>query len=89
MEKRTPAELEALKAKWLEEPYWVIEDTEGFEAHRDELRQFRHDAHAKQEQDKQARLIKFINQYQAEKRNKLKEATEPEEPESDGKSREG
>ncbi|MGA7949200.1 MAG: hypothetical protein WCA45_03450, partial [Thiobacillaceae bacterium] len=64
MEKRTPAELAALKAKWLEDPYWVIENTEGFEAHRDELRQYRHDAHAKQEQDKQARLNEFIHQYQ-------------------------
>ncbi|MGA7950447.1 MAG: hypothetical protein WCA45_09855 [Thiobacillaceae bacterium] len=89
MEKRTSVELAALKAKWLEEPYWVIEDTEGFEAHRDELRQFRHDAHAKQEQEKQARLIKLINQYQPEKLNMLTEAREPGEPQSKAKSREG
>ncbi|MGA7180682.1 MAG: hypothetical protein WBX11_13995 [Thiobacillaceae bacterium] len=86
MGKRTPAELAALKAKWLEDPYWVIEDTEGFEAHRDELRQIRLDAHAKQEQ---ARLIKYINQYQAKKEDKLNEAMEPEEPKSDAPEGEG
>lgn len=34
---RTPEEIEALKKNWLQDPCWDIEDTEGFEAHRDEL----------------------------------------------------
>ena len=89
MKKGTQAELEALKAIWLEDPYWAIEDTEGFEAYRDELRQFHHDAHAKQERDKQARLIKFINQYRVEQEDKLEEATEPEETKSEGEAKGG
>ncbi len=35
---RTPEEIEALKADWERDPCWDIEYTEGFEAHRDELR---------------------------------------------------
>lgn len=34
------AEVEALKASWLRDPCWDIEDTEGFEAFRDELKAF-------------------------------------------------
>lgn len=34
---RTPAEIADLKRQWLNDPSWDIEDTEGFEAHRDEL----------------------------------------------------
>jgi len=37
----TRSALEKLKLDWLEEPNWPIEDTEGFEAYRDELRAFR------------------------------------------------
>lgn len=37
MNSKTPEELAALKANWLHDPVWDIEDTEGFEAHRDEL----------------------------------------------------
>jgi hypothetical protein len=53
MNKRTPEELDALKARWLAEPYWVLENTEGFEAHRAELRQFRIETHAQQERERQ------------------------------------
>ncbi len=38
---RTPAEIAELKQHWLQDPCWDIEDTEGFEAHRDELLNFR------------------------------------------------
>lgn len=34
---RTPAEIDALKFNWASDPCWDIEDTEGFEAHHDEL----------------------------------------------------
>lgn len=37
---KTAADLETLKAQWLQDPAWDIEDTEGFEAFRDELREF-------------------------------------------------
>lgn len=47
--KNIPGELAALKAEWLANPYWALENTEGFEDHRAELRQFRLDTHARQE----------------------------------------
>ena len=34
-------DIEQLKAGWLRDPAWDLEETEGFEAHQDELRQFR------------------------------------------------
>lgn len=39
-EPRTIKEIEALKANWVKDPCWDIEDTEGFELHREELRAF-------------------------------------------------
>lgn len=38
---RTAAELEALKASWLRDPCYDLEEAEGFEAHHDELLAFR------------------------------------------------
>ena len=38
--RRTEAELNDLKAGWYEDPCWDIEDTEGFEAHAEELKAF-------------------------------------------------
>jgi hypothetical protein len=38
---RTPEEIEALKANWLKDPCWDIEETEGFEAHSVELKAYR------------------------------------------------
>lgn len=38
---RTRDEIEKLKKSWLHDPCWDIEDTEGFEEHRDELLAFR------------------------------------------------
>ena len=40
---KTQAELKALKDNWLHDPCWDIEDTEGFEEHKDELKEFRLD----------------------------------------------
>ena len=37
MQKRTEAEIEDLKRQWERDPIWDIEETEGFEAHREEL----------------------------------------------------
>lgn len=39
-ETKTPEEIQALKDSWLRDPIWDIEDTEGFEAHREELLAF-------------------------------------------------
>lgn len=39
--RRTEAELHNLKASWTEDPHWDIEDTDGFEAHVEELRSYR------------------------------------------------
>jgi hypothetical protein len=47
---RTPEEIAALKAVWDEDPYWVLENTPGFEDHRNELRAYRIESHAKNEQ---------------------------------------
>lgn len=38
---RTREEIERLKASWAKDPCFDIEDTEGFEAHREELRAYR------------------------------------------------
>lgn len=37
----TKAELDKLKESWLKDPCWDIEETEGFEEHKEELRAFR------------------------------------------------
>lgn len=37
---KTREEIEALKENWLYDPCWDIENTEGFEAHREELEKF-------------------------------------------------
>ena len=65
--KKTAEELATLKAEWLAKPYWVLENTEGFEDYCKELRQFRLDTHARQERERQERFIQFVNEYQTEK----------------------
>lgn len=37
---RTPQEIQKLKQDWANDPCWDLEDTEGFEAHREELKEF-------------------------------------------------
>ena len=39
--RRTQEEIDALKARWREDPSFVLEDTPGFEAHRVELTEYR------------------------------------------------
>ena len=34
---KTPADVEELKRQWSEDPHWDLAETEGFEAHREEL----------------------------------------------------
>ena len=38
---KTRRDIERLKVNWLADPLWPLEGTEGFEAHADELREFR------------------------------------------------
>lgn len=38
---KTDRELDALKRQWQEDPHWDIEETEGFEFHRESLKAFR------------------------------------------------
>ena len=45
-------DVEKLKAEWLRDPNWDIEETEGFDDYRDELRTFRENIEA--EADKKA-----------------------------------
>jgi lysyl-tRNA synthetase class I len=65
-EKKTLLEVAKLKQEWLAYPYWVLEDTEGFEEHREELRRFRLETHARQERERRERLerlIRYVNDY--------------------------
>ena len=50
----TLAEIVALKNSWLDDPCWNIEETEGFEAHYDQLLAFRKDWESKWEQSRHA-----------------------------------
>lgn len=45
--RRTDDEVLALKDNWKQDPCWDIENTDGFEAHHDELLQWRQDYEAK------------------------------------------
>lgn len=49
-ERRSTSELEELKKSWSRDPIWDIEDTKGFEAHREELLEHRRRVEAEQEQ---------------------------------------
>lgn len=40
-------DIEELKAQWLADPCWDIEDTEGYEAHYDELLDYRREVEAR------------------------------------------
>lgn len=52
---KTPQEIEDLKASWKRDPCWDIENTEGFEAHHDELLAFRKNHEAESERKAQER----------------------------------
>jgi len=53
---RRPGEIEDLKKQWIGDPCWDIADTEGFEAHRDELQQFQDAQEAEWERSYIAKL---------------------------------
>lgn len=56
METKTNKEIEALKREWSCDPCWDIENTEGFEAHKVELREFRISIEAEQEKSYNEKL---------------------------------
>lgn len=37
---KTPAEIEVLKKSWTSDPIWDLEDSEGFEEHKKELKEY-------------------------------------------------
>lgn len=55
---KTREEIEHLKASWVGDPCWDIEDTEGFEDHQEELLRFRveQEQRWRTEQDDRVRL---------------------------------
>jgi len=53
---KTVAEITALKASWAADPCWDLEDTEGFEDHTDELKQYREEQEASWEADRTKKL---------------------------------
>jgi hypothetical protein len=63
---RTEEEIQALKDSWARDPNWDIEDTEGFEEHRDELFQFRMKREAEWQEKEiarvEARTAKFFSE---------------------------
>ena len=40
-DKKYPSEIESLKYQWTISPVWLIEETKGFEAHKEELKAYR------------------------------------------------
>lgn len=52
----TEMELNDLKASWLNDPIWDLEETEGFEEHADELRAFAEAHRIQREKDYQDRI---------------------------------
>ncbi len=55
MTTQTPEEIQKLKESWLRDPCWDIEDTKGFEDHKEELLAFRKQKEAEWEDKRAAR----------------------------------
>lgn len=56
---KTRREIEKLKVDWVFDPCWDIEDTEGFEEHREELLQFRKEMEIEWEKQRKMRENKI------------------------------
>jgi hypothetical protein len=54
MNHRTQEDINELKADWLQDPCWDIEDSAGFEAHREELTSYRLGIEAKLTAEREA-----------------------------------
>lgn len=55
---KTRAEIDELIARWLEDPDWELEESDGFEDHKDELLAVRHKHEAEWKAQEIAALIK-------------------------------
>ena len=51
-------EVMRLKQSWRKDPSWILEDTKGFESHREELQAYRHKWEAIWDREHQAVLLK-------------------------------
>lgn len=58
---KTNAEIESLKREWEADPIWDIEDTEGFEEHRMELKEYRINMETQWMLNEQGRLLARAN----------------------------
>jgi hypothetical protein len=63
---KTPEEIQALKESWRHDPAWDIEDTEGFEAHHDELLAYRKEVEAEVERKSLERDARRLQKIAAE-----------------------
>jgi hypothetical protein len=54
----TIEDIEALKGKWISDPCWALEETEGFEDHRTELCSFRMETEQRWQLEHQTRMAK-------------------------------
>lgn len=61
---RTQEEINNLKDNWLDDPCWDIEDTEGFEDHKEELRAWRERIGAKNAEENRIRIQNKANRLQ-------------------------
>lgn len=61
----TRQEVEALKSAWKAVPTWDLEDTEGFEAHKDELKKYQMEQEMIWEEER--RLQQENQEYEAER----------------------
>lgn len=66
MATKTHEEIEKLKASWLNDPCWDIEDSEGFEVHKEELLAYRLEVQAEREQIRKERDAKRAEKVKAE-----------------------
>jgi hypothetical protein len=54
----TQDEIEKLKKSWIKDPCWDIEDTEGFEEHRDELIAYRKELEIEYQRNEEERIAR-------------------------------
>lgn len=57
MTKKTQEEIDALKASWRKDPCWDIEDSDGFEEHKEELIAYRLEVEAEAERKAKERKV--------------------------------
>lgn len=67
MQKRTQAELDQLKRDWADDRSWDLEDTEGFEAHRDELASYRAAREAEWAKAREAQIAAGMEKFECSK----------------------